>query len=226
MSHKVTEEMFRTKLPEDIAGAAINVLRYQYSGEVGYNPGSQMIQIAGISMLNGLDHYIKEQLHIHFYIRYMDDFILIHPDREYLEQCREKIREELKKIRFELNEKKTRIFRITEGILFLGFTFKLTDTGKVVVLVDPKRVKAARKKYKRLVAKSRKGLIPRESVDESYRCWREHVSYGNSYKLLKRMGAYYAGLWRCNNGENQDSNKGRETNRDAGSSAGRGEGTE
>lgn len=226
MSHEVTEEMFRAKLPEDIAGAAIDVLRHQYSGDVGYNPGSQMIQIAGISMLDRIDHYIKEQLHIRFYIRYMDDFILIHHDREYLESCREAIREKLAEIRFELHEQKTRIFKLSEGIMFLGFKFKLTETGKVVVLVDPKRVKAARKKYRRLVAKSKRSLIPKASVDESYRCWREHVSYGDCYKLLKRMDAYYAELWRCEDGENQDSNQRGTPDRDSGSSACGGEGAE
>ena len=59
-------------------------------------------------------------------------------------------------------------------------------------------VKAQRKKLRRLVAKSRKGLIPKESVDESYRSWHDHASKGNSYKLISRMDKYYADLWRDN----------------------------
>ena len=62
--------------------------------------------------------------------------------------------------------------------------------------IDPKNVKAQRKKLRRLVAKSRKGLIPKKSVDESYRSWRDHASKGNSYKLISRMDKYYADLWR------------------------------
>ena len=46
-----------------------NVLDSQYAGHVGYNPGSQMVQIAGISILDDLDHFIKEQLHEKYYIR-------------------------------------------------------------------------------------------------------------------------------------------------------------
>ena len=196
MDHEITESIFRDKLPSEIADAAIRVMNGQYSGEKGYNPGSQMIQIAGISVLNGLDHYIKEQLHIRYYIRYMDDFILIHYDREYLEDCREKIREQLKGLKFELHEKKTRIFQLTAGIMYLGFRFKLTSTGKVIILIDPRRVKAARKKYYRLVAKSKKELISKESVDDSYQCWRSYAKYGNSYKLLQKMDRYYNDLWR------------------------------
>lgn len=195
MDHGVAEAMFRKRLPEDIADAAVRVMRHQYSGETGYNPGSQMIQIAGIGLLDDMDHYIKERLHIRHYIRYMDDFILIHPDREYLEKCRDCIREKLADLKLELNEKKTSIYPLKEGIPFLGFRFTLTDTGKVVVLIDPAKVKAARKKYRRLARKSQKGLIPRKSVDESYRCWREHASYGSSYRLLHRMDAFYKALW-------------------------------
>jgi len=203
MSHEYVENMFREKLDEESFKMVQGVLRGQFSGDMGYNPGSQMIQIAGISTLNPLDHFIKEQLHIKFYIRYMDDFILIHEDKEYLEYCKTRIAEELAKIGFRLHIKKTRIFPMTDKVRFLGFDFRLTETGKIVVTKNPQNVKAERKKLRRLVAKSKRGEIPRESVDESYRCWREHVSYGNSYKLITRMDKFYADLWKeTNNAEN------------------------
>lgn len=55
-----------------------------FDGEVGLGLGSQISQIMELLVLNDLDHYIKERLKIKYYIRYMDDFILIHPDKEYL----------------------------------------------------------------------------------------------------------------------------------------------
>lgn len=196
MSHAYIEEMFRKKLDPEIFEMVLGVLRHQYGGDKGYNPGSQMIQIAGISALDALDHYIKERLHIRPYIRYMDDFILINEDKEYLAEYQKRIAEKLKECGFSLNEKKTKIVPIQDGVMFLGFRFKLTETGKVLMLIDPKNVKAKRKNLARLVAKSKKGLIPKESVDESYRSWRDHASKGNSYKLISRMDKYYADLWR------------------------------
>ena len=41
--------------------------------------------------LNELDHYIKEILGIKYYVRYMDDGILIHEDKNYLKYCLSKI---------------------------------------------------------------------------------------------------------------------------------------
>lgn len=196
MDHAYIEDCFRRKLSDTAFHRTLDVLHHQYPGDKGYNPGSQMIQIAGISALNGLDHYIKEQLHIRWYIRYMDDFLLICDSRERLEECRTKIGEWLTARKFALNLDKTKIYPLSDGIMFLGFRFLLTGAGKVIRLINPKNVKAKRKNLARLVAKSKKGLLPKESVDESYRSWRDHASKGNSYNLLKRMDEYYQNLWR------------------------------
>ena len=73
---------------------------------------------------------IKERYHIRYYIRYMDDFILIHEDMEHLKRCRDEIRVQLAALGLRVSEKKTKIFPLTQGIKFLGFKFRLTETGK------------------------------------------------------------------------------------------------
>lgn len=195
MQHSVAEAVFEKHLPPDVFQAARTVLRDQYGDGVGYYPGSQMIQLAGISVLNDLDHFIKERLHIKFYIRYMDDFILIHHDKEYLEYCKEEIRKKLEAIQFTLHPKKTRIYPLTDGIKFLGFYHTLTDTGKVLRHIDPKNVKAERKKLRRLVNLAKKGYISEEKVAECYRSWRDHARKGDSHNLLQRMDTFYKDLW-------------------------------
>lgn len=196
MNHEVAENSFREKLSPEIYTMVETILRAQYEGDAGYNPGSQLIQIAGISVLDKFDHFVKEQLHIRYYIRYMDDFLMIHHDREYLEECQRKAKNFLAGIKFELNEKKTRIYPLSEGICFLGFNYSLTDTGKVLMLVRADNVKRERKKLRRLVARSKKGFLPKDKVTESYMAWRNHASKGNSFRLLQRMDAYYQSLWR------------------------------
>lgn len=195
MSHKVAEKMFREKLPEEVANMVVTIMRNQYEGDAGYNPGSQLIQIAGISILDGFDHFVKEQLHARYYIRYMDDFLIISNSREYLEECRKRIERHLNGLEFRLNPKKTRIYPLNEGISFLGFRFYLTETGKVLMLIQTENVKRERRKLRRLAARSKKGDIPREKVDESYAAWRNHASKGNSWQLLQRMDRYYSELW-------------------------------
>lgn len=53
-------------------------------------------QVLAIFYLNDLDHYIKEILKIKYYVRYQDDFLLLHPSKEYLKECLDKIKEFLK----------------------------------------------------------------------------------------------------------------------------------
>lgn len=196
MRHDKVDEMFKEKLPEWGYDMVETILHEQYDGKVGYNPGSQLVQIAGISLLNKLDHFIKERLHAKFYLRYMDDFLIISDDKEYLERCVLSIGEELGKLGFGFNQKKTKIFELKNGILFLGFIFNLTDTGKVYMKIDPKKVKAERKKLYRMVNKAVKDGTARESIDASYAAWRNHASKGNSQQLIQRMDKYYNDLWK------------------------------
>lgn len=195
MRHDLTESNFERKLPEWAFRRVKRILNEQYKGSVGYNPGSQLIQIAGISNLDGLDHYIKERLHVKYYIRYMDDLILIHESKEKLERCTVCIINELNKLGFEVNPKKTKIYPLSEGITFLGFTYHLTQTGKIYMIADASKVKSGRKKYRRLVEKSKRGLVPRENVDMSFRTWIDHLSKGNSYHLIQRLTIFYNNLW-------------------------------
>lgn len=196
MSHAITEHLFKEKLTPDVYTLVQRILREQYEGDKGYNPGSQLIQIAGISILDKFDHFVKENLHAKFYIRYMDDFLIISHDKGYLASCKEQMEEFLTCIlQFEMNPKKTRIYSLHDGIDFLGFHYSLTGTGKVIKIVRSENVKRERRKLRRLVAKSKRGGLPREKVDESYAAWRNHASKGNSYNLLKRMDAYYQDLW-------------------------------
>lgn len=50
-------------------------------GPIGYGLGSQISQTAALMLPNKLDHFIKEELGIKGYARYMDDGYLIHPSK-------------------------------------------------------------------------------------------------------------------------------------------------
>ena len=67
--------------------------------------GNMTSQILAIYYLNDLDHFIKEKLHIKYYVRYMDDFVLMHGDREYLKFCYQEIEKKLKELKLSFNKK-------------------------------------------------------------------------------------------------------------------------
>ena len=93
--------------------------------------GYQTSQLFALLFLDEFDHFVKERLHIRWYGRYMDDFFLIHPDKDYLIYCLEEIKKFLVPLGLELNHK-TAVFPLSQGIDFLGFRTYMTDSGKVV----------------------------------------------------------------------------------------------
>ena len=111
------------------------------SEEQGLGIGNMTSQILAIFYLNDMDHYIKEDLKIKYYVRYQDDFLLFHQSKAYLKECLEKIREFLKKEDLILN-RKTRIYKNTNNFIFLG----RNKYGKYAKYRDVKR-KLKKKRY-------------------------------------------------------------------------------
>ena len=82
--------------------------------------GNMSSQFLAILYLNELDHFIKQELNIKYYIRYMDDGLIIHESKEYLEYCLQEIDKIIKKYKLKFN-KKTKIYSYNQGFEFLGF---------------------------------------------------------------------------------------------------------
>lgn len=196
MRHDAVKAKFRRYLDDDTYERVCDVLDTQYVGDVGYNPGSQMVQIAGISLLDDLDHYCKERLHARYYIRYMDDILIIMNDEAALTGVLKDIEAELRKIGFRLNEKKTHISSLERGFLFLGFEYKVTETGKVIMSLNSGNIKHERRKLRRMVKLAKLGKITKSKVDECYNSWKANAEKGNTFKLIERMDRYYRDLWK------------------------------
>ena len=144
--------------------------------------GNQINQGLALLYLDGMDKLIKCELGIEFYGRYMDDFYLIHRDKEYLKYCLEIITEYLKTLDLTLNGK-TQIFPLKNGVNYLGFHTYITESGKVIRKLKNENKRNAQKKYLRMAKLVVKGQIPIEKFNASYNAWKNHISHGNCYKL-------------------------------------------
>lgn len=166
-----------------------------------------MVQIVALSVLNDVDHFIKEKLRIKCYIRYNDDFLLFHESEDYLKECLILVREILEGYWFILHEKKTAIRKLSDGFTFLGFNYRITETGKIVMLLNSDNIRHQRKKLRRMIEKCKRGEMTRDKVEESYNSWKNFASIGNSYKLIRRMDRYYTSLWRSYHESKESSNE-------------------
>jgi retron-type reverse transcriptase len=94
--------------------------------------------------LDILDHYLKEVCQVKYYIRYMDDFIIIHNDKHYLHELLGKIENFLHdNLQLNLNPK-TGIFPVSHGVDFCGYRIWATH-------IKPRKstIKRAKKRFKR-----------------------------------------------------------------------------
>ncbi|MBU4257662.1 reverse transcriptase/maturase family protein [Patescibacteria group bacterium] len=77
--------------------------------------------------LNELDQFVKHRLKAKYYIRYVDDFLILHQDLEILNKWRRQINHFLQeKLALKLHPKKQKIYPINQGIDFLGYVIKPT----------------------------------------------------------------------------------------------------
>jgi len=135
------------------------------------NIGDQCSQIIGIFYPTKIDNFVKIVKSQKFYGRYMDDSYVIHYDREFLVQLESEIAKKANDLGMTLNRKKTRIVKLSDYYKFLQITYSLTDTGKVIRKINPRRIVDMRRKLKKLSVKVKCGERTQEEVENMFRSW-------------------------------------------------------
>lgn len=147
----------------------------------GIGLGSQISQLLAIAYLSPLDHLIKERLGIRCYIRYSDDMVLVAPDRATLQAAWREIAAWLAEHGLSLNPKSA-LFPLAQGVRFLKFRYRLTGTGKVLLLPTRRNAVRIRRRLKRLLALGRS-----RAARASFKSWAAHAAWGNAHNQTRRL---------------------------------------
>lgn len=110
--------------------------------------GNMTSQILAIFYLNDIDHFIKEKLGFKYYIRYMDDLLIIDTDKDKLLKCFKLIESEINKLDLEINSK-SNLYKLSNGISFLGYNFIIRN-NKLIIKYNNKTIRRINKKLKYL----------------------------------------------------------------------------
>lgn len=157
--------------------------------EKGLALGNQSSQWFALYYLDRIDRLVKEKLRVKGYVRYMDDFILIHRDKRYLQYCLEEINKVCnEKLNLELNQK-TQIGIAYNGIDFLGFNHILTGSGKVIRKLRFSSKQRMRKHIKTMKKLKSKSIIDEEYINMRINSFKAHLKYSNEKydKLLSNI---------------------------------------
>lgn len=165
-------------------------------GEKGLGLGSEISQILAIAYPNKIDHFIKEQLHIKGYGRYMDDSYLIHHDKQYLKQCLKILKEKYKEYGIIVNDKKTKIVKLSRPFNFLKTRFVCTENGKILMLPFRDNITRERHKLKKFRGFLDEGKMDFESIYNSYMSWRGFISQKTSKRTVMSMDKLFIDLFK------------------------------
>lgn len=151
----------------------------------GADIGNQCSQDIGVFYPHRIDNRTKTVCGVKGYGRYSDDSYAISDSKKELKETLEKIREEAERYGIIINEKKTRICKLSSKWRHLQIQYSMTGTGRIIHKINPKAVTRERRKlraYRRLLDK---GIMKQEEIDECFRSW-----LGGNYKNMSKMQIY------------------------------------
>lgn len=129
--------------------------------------------------LNELDYYVKHEIKVKYYIRYVDDFVIMHKSRRQLETWKEKINEFLlSKLKVALHPQKSRIMPISRGIDFVGFR-----NYRHFRLLRRRNIKSMRKK----IELYKNDAIGFSNIFDSYQGWQAHAKWASTFRIRKKI---------------------------------------
>ena len=133
--------------------------------------GDQTSQIIAITFPTPIDKLVKIVNGCKYYGRYMDDLYIIAQTKEELLHLKDQIENTAKQLKIIINPKKTKITKLSRTFTFLQFKYFLTDTGHVVIRINPKTLTRMKRKLKKLKGLVDKGETTLSKVEEMFRSW-------------------------------------------------------
>jgi hypothetical protein len=164
-------------------------------GSSGLGLGSQISQVLALATGSPLDHAIKQNMRIKNYARYNDDGYLIHPSKEYLQECLEQMKVICDWLHIRLNVKKTQIVKISHGFKFLKARIYMTASGKIVRKISKKSIVTERRKLKKLKVKLEQGCIDMPHIEMQYQSWRSFAMKFDAWHTVQNMDKLYHQLY-------------------------------
>lgn len=141
IDHAILKEKLRKVVKEEDVLFFLFMIIDSYESKPGKGLplGNQTSQWFALLYLDKLDRIIKERYRIKCYSRYMDDGIAFSQDKALLKNALKAIELEAMSLKLSFNEGKTAIFPIRQGFAYLGFSYRLTESGRILSFMESKK---------------------------------------------------------------------------------------
>lgn len=190
IDHAILKSLIRRKISDTRMLAVIDEIIDSYSeyGRPGKGLplGNLTSQLFANIYLDALDQFVKNKKQEKWYIRYMDDFVVLHPDKQHLQALRLDIQVWLGEALELSTNHKTGVFPVSihngRGLDFLGYH----------LWPDRRRLrKASLKRFARRLRKLQRqyaaGDIDSRQIKQQIACWSAHARHGDALSALNSI---------------------------------------
>lgn len=180
VNHEVLINILKRKIKDNDFIYLIRKVLENFSKEVGMPLGNYTSQFFANVYLNELDYYVKHTLGVKYYIRYVDDFVILHKDKRVLEYYLEHIKNFIPCLKIKLHPEKTNIYPLRNGVEFLGYrvfySFKL---------LKKRNVRYFKRKLEISICEYKQGILSKEQLESKLNGWFGYAKFCDSFKLQK-----------------------------------------
>ena len=137
--------------------------------------------------LNELDQFVKNILKVKYYIRYVDDFVIMDENKEKLEFYERQIDEFLREhLKLTLHPDKTKILPLSNGVTFLGF--RIYYNYKLPIR---KNIRKINQRLNELELECENDSDYYMKIIKTIRGWNGYACHANSHNLMQKMMIKY-----------------------------------
>jgi retron-type reverse transcriptase len=175
-------EIIRKKIDDEkviwLIRQVLDNFRYRIKGK-GMTLGNFTSQFFANVYLNELDYFVKHKLKVRYYIRYVDDFVILHRNKKRLSYYKREIDTFLvHNLKIGLHPDKSKIIALRNGITFLGYRIFYHYR-----LLIKRNVRLIKKKI--FLFKNKE--ISQEKFKDCLKGWEGYAKWANSYKLRRKL---------------------------------------
>lgn len=186
IDHEILKFLLRRKIGDQKLLRLLDSLidSHQDCGAKGIPIGNLTSQLFANIYLSPLDHFIKEQLRQRYYIRYMDDFVILLEEKKEAWMILEEIRNFLSdQLRLQMNPKRVSVSPIEKGIDFLGYVIFTGGYKRI----RQRNVVNFRRRLESLKVDFTQGAVSYEHVRASIASWVGLAKHANSFRLSREI---------------------------------------
>ena len=186
VNHNVLIDTIKKKIKDNRIIWLIKKILNNYSGgdaKKGMPLGNLTSQFFANVYLNEFDNFVKHKLKSKYYIRYVDDFVILHNCKNKLDEYKQNINQFLMEhLRIEIHADKSKIIRLKDRINFLGFGVFYYHK-----LLKKSNIRKMNTKFKILKEKYDKSFVDYDKIYGFFEGWFAYVKHANTYKQRKHI---------------------------------------